>query len=203
MGFGLPAAILAAWLGTPGQGQSSWIFGAAASLIGALGVFGLQDAVTFLIAWEVMSLGGAVMLLGEKLSADAGEPTLMMLALLEAGAVALILAFILIANQAGSLSFSEFPAAMRALPLWEQYFVAFLLLAGFGAKLGLLPFYEWFPDAYGVGSGATGALLSGVVLNAAFFALSRALVEWLPVRPGGPFPCLESSSWRSPSQAPS
>ena len=46
-----------------------------------------------------------------------------------------------------------------------------LLLIGFGAKLGLLPFYEWFPGAYGAGSGATGALLSGVVLNAAFFAL--------------------------------
>jgi len=186
MGFGLPSAILAVWLGTPGTGESQWIFGAAASLIGALGVFGMQHAATFLIAWEIMSLGGAVMLLGEKLSADVGRPTLMMLALLEAGAVALILAFILLANRAGSASFSEFPAAMRALPSSEQYFIAFLLLVGFGAKLGLLPFYEWFPDAYGSGSGATGALLSGVVLNAAFFGLSRGLIEWLPVSAGWP-----------------
>jgi hydrogenase-4 component B len=186
MGFGLPAAIMAVWLGTPSAGQSQWIFGAAASLIGALGVFGLQDAASFLIAWEIMSLGGAVMLLGEKLSADAGKPALMMLALLEAGAVALVLALVLLSNQAASLSFSEFPAAMRALPLEDQYFVAFLLLVGFGAKLGLLPFYEWFPDAYGSGSGATGALLSGVILNAAFFALSRALIEWLPVSTGWP-----------------
>ena len=50
MGFGLPAAILAAWLGTPAKGRARWIFGAAASLIGALGVFGMQDAATFLIA---------------------------------------------------------------------------------------------------------------------------------------------------------
>ncbi len=55
-----------------------------------------------------------------------------------------------------------------------------LLIIGFGAKLGLLPFYEWFPAAYGAGSGATGALMSGVVLNAAFYGLSRGLLEWAP-----------------------
>jgi hydrogenase-4 component B len=186
MGFGLPGAILAAWLGTPAKSQAQWIFGAAASLIGALGVFGMQDAATFLIAWEIMSFGGALMLLGENLGAKSGRPALFMLALLEAGAVALILAFILLANQAGSLSFSDFAAAMRALPLSEQYFVAFLLLIGFGAKLGLLPFYEWFPEAYGSGSGATGAFLSGIILNAAFFSLGRCFVEWLPVSPGWP-----------------
>jgi len=186
MGFGLPGAILAAWVGPPARRQGQWTFGAAASLVGALGVFGMQDVATFLIAWEIMSLGAAVMLLGENPSAESGRATLFMLALLEAGAVALLLAFILLANQAGSLSFSDFPAAMRALPLSEQYFIAFLFLAGFGAKLGLLPFYEWFPEAYGSGSGATGAFLSGVVLNAAFFALSRCLVDWLPVSPGWP-----------------
>ena len=100
--------------------------------------------------------------------------------------MALMLAFVLLANQAGSLSFADFAAAMRALPLPEQCFVALLLLVGFGAKLGLLPFYEWFPGAYGAGSGATGAFLSGLVLNAAFFSLSRCLLEWLPTSPGWP-----------------
>jgi hydrogenase-4 component B len=183
MGFGLPAAILAAWLGTPATHQARWIFGAAASLIGALGVFGMQDAATFLVAWEIMSLGGAVMILGEDLAPDSGRPVLFMLALLEAGAVALILAFILLANAAGSLSFSDFATAMRGMPLSEQLFVALLLLIGFGAKLGLLPFYEWFPGAYGSGSGATGAFFSGVILNAAFFALGRCLIQWLPSTP--------------------
>ena len=65
-----------------------------------------------------------------------------------------------------------------------------LFLIGFGAKLGLLPFYEWFPGAYGSGSGASGAIMSGVVLNAAFFGLSRALFNWLPAAPEGAFPAL-------------
>jgi formate hydrogenlyase subunit 3/multisubunit Na+/H+ antiporter MnhD subunit len=181
LGFGLAGVILASWLGTPAARQSTWIFGAAASLIGALGVFGPQDAVSFLVAWEIMSLGGAVMILGDDLASETGRPVLFMLALLEAGAVALILAFILLAGHANSPSFSDFAAAALAMPRAEQLFVGLLLLIGFGAKLGLLPFYEWFPGAYGAGSGATGAFLSGVVLDAAFFALSRGLVEWLPV----------------------
>ena len=71
-----------------------------------------------------------------------------------------------------------------------QVGVGLLLLAGFGAKLGLLPFYEWFPGAYGSGSGASGAILSGVVLNAAFFGLARGLMEWLPAAPDDAFPVL-------------
>lgn len=180
LGFGLPGAILAAWLGTPAPRQRAWIFGAAATLIGALGVFGLQDAASFLIAWEIMSLGGAVMILGEDLAFDTGRPVLFMLALLETGSVALLLAFLLLTGQAGSLSFADFSAAAHAMPEAERFFVGLLLLIGFGAKLGLLPFYEWFPGAYGAGSGATGALFSGIVMNAAFFALSRGLVQWLP-----------------------
>jgi hydrogenase-4 component B len=180
MGFGLVGAILAACLGTPSRRRTAWTFGAAASLIGALGVFGFQDAASFLIAWEIMSLGGAIMILGEDLAPENGRPVLFMLSLLEAGSVALLLAFILLATQAQSVSFADFAAAARSMSTGEQLGVGLLLLIGFGAKLGLLPFYEWFPGAYGAGSGATGALLSGIILNAAFFALSRGLVEWLP-----------------------
>ena len=45
---------------------------------------------SFLIAWEVMSLGGAVMILGEGVSRSPGGPMLFMLALLEVGAVSIL-----------------------------------------------------------------------------------------------------------------
>ncbi|OIQ90592.1 hydrogenase-4 component B [mine drainage metagenome] len=185
MGFGLIGAIAACWQGTPSERWRTWVFGAAASLTGALGVFVLQDAVGFLIAWEIMSLGGAVMLLGESLSPNTGRSVLFMLGLLEAGSVALLVGILLLSVQADSLSFADFPAAALAMPDAERLIVGVLFLVGFGAKLGVLPFYEWFPGAYGIGSGATGAILSGVVLNAAFFGLSRVLLHWfLPAGSG-------------------
>jgi hydrogenase-4 component B len=180
MGFGLAPAAFACWLASPvPAGRAGWLFGAAASLLGALGVFGMQNAGGFLIAWEVMSLGGAAMILGERMSLAPGVPVLFMLGLLEVGAVALLIAFLALVTASGDLSFAGLAAAGAALPGWVRMAVGVLLVIGFGAKLGLLPFYEWFPAAYGAGSGASGAILSGVVLNAAFFALSRGVLAWV------------------------
>jgi formate hydrogenlyase subunit 3/multisubunit Na+/H+ antiporter MnhD subunit len=191
MGFGLVPAGFACALGSPGRdGRRGWLFGAGSSLLGALGVFGLQNGAALLIAWEVMSLGGAVLLLSDNLGRSRGRTVLFMLALLEVGTVALVLAIALLGWHGSSLQFSAFEAGAAGLPRAAQIGIGLLLVAGFGAKLGLLPFYEWFPGAYGGGSGASGAILSGVVLNAAFFALSRALTNWLPIAADDVFPVL-------------
>ncbi len=169
LGFGLAPAALACALATPARsGRPGWLFGAAMSLIGALGVFGVRDGAAFLIAWEIMSFGGALMILSERLSADTGRPVLFMLGLLEVGAVALVVAVLLLAVATHTFAFDTFVTAARDTGAPMLVFIGVLLIIGFGAKLGLLPFYEWFPTAYGSGSGASGALMSGVVLNAAF-----------------------------------
>lgn len=189
MAFGLVPAALAVALCTPLRAaRPGWLAGAAISLLGALGVSGLQDGYSFLIAWELMSLGGAVMLLSERTSRAAGRSTLYMLAMLEVGAVAILLAILLLTQGAhGRVDFTGFAAGAAHSSTGVRVFIGVLLLFGFGAKLGLLPFYEWFPDAYASGSGASGALLSGVVLNAALFALSRGLIDWLPRGSAGLF----------------
>jgi formate hydrogenlyase subunit 3/multisubunit Na+/H+ antiporter MnhD subunit len=186
LGFGLLPGALAVALGTPVRGAScGWLLGAALSLIGALGIFGVQDAYALLIAWELLSLGGAVMILSERTTPEAGRRALYMLALLEVGTVAILLALLLLAQHAGgAVDFGTFRLDGSTLGAGARVFIGLLALVGFGAKLGLLPFYEWFPGAYGNASGATGALLSGVVLNAAFFALSRTLMDWLAAGPG-------------------
>jgi len=186
MTSGLIPAVLACLLGTPSpSGRSGWGFGAACSLLGALGVLGFDHGGFFLLAWELMSLGGALMILSEGLASETGSPVLFMLGMLEIGTIAILVAFLLLARASGGLGFAGFARVAPTLTFGTQVAVGVLLVAGFGAKLGLLPFYEWFPGAYGAGSGATGALLSGVILNAAFFGLSRGLLSWLPgVGPG-------------------
>lgn len=189
MGFGLLPAAIAVALCSPFRAtRPGWLAGTALSLLGALGVFGLQDGYSFLIAWELMSLGGGVMILSERAAREAGHSALYMLALLEVGAVAILLAILLLGEGAhGSVAFGAFPAGAAALSTGVRVFAGVLFLFGFGAKLGLLPFYEWFPGAYASGSGASGALMSGVILNAALFALSRSLTVWLPTGTAGLF----------------
>jgi formate hydrogenlyase subunit 3/multisubunit Na+/H+ antiporter MnhD subunit len=179
MGFGLVPALLACLLGTPAKTtRAGWLFGTACSLLGALGVFGIQHGGFFLLAWEMMSLGGAVMILTERLAERPGGSVLFMLAMLEVGSIALLVAIIIMATASQSLDFAAFAQAGTVVTVPAMIGVLFVI--GFGAKLGLLPFYEWFPGAYGSGSGATGAVMSGVVLNAAYFGLSRSLMDWLP-----------------------
>lgn len=185
-GFGLTPAMFACWLGSPLTGRSGrWLAGAAFSLLGALGVVGLQDGISLLVAWETMSLGGALMLTGERPETDEGRPILLMLALLEVGAVALVFAVIVLAHSAGGIAFVDFAGHAATSGDLVSWFAGLALLIGFGAKLGLVPFYEWFPRAYSSGSGATGAIFSGVVLNAAYFALSRGWNSWLDVSQHG------------------
>lgn len=47
------------------------------------------------------------------------------------------------------------------------------LFVGYGTKAGLVPFHFWLPDAYSESPGPVAALLSGLLLNVALYALLR------------------------------
>ncbi len=52
--------------------------------------------------------------------------------------------------------------------------VAFIfVLVGYGTKMGLVPMHTWLPDAHSKAPVPISALLSGVLLNVAFFAILR------------------------------
>lgn len=174
----LPASCAAALGGAARGSPARWNFGAALGLLGALGVFGSRDGIALLIAWEAMSLGGALMLLADSDDEAGGRAGLFMLALLEVGAVALLLA--LAALGASAPDFASVAARFHQLGFWPAVLLGLLFVVGTGAKLGLLPFYEWFPSAYGRAGGSSGALFSGLFLNAAWFVLARALLDWAP-----------------------
>lgn len=160
--------------------NSKWFASASLALLGGLGVASLQDGISFLISWELMSLSGAGLLLSERIKPikQAGDANLFMLALLEIGSVALLFGCLILGVK--DLSFYSWTTTWSHLSPIAAFGVGVLFLVGFGAKLGILPFYEWLPQAYASGTGASGAIISGVVLNMAWFGLARALLEWLP-----------------------
>src|SRR5213079_1934395 len=52
--------------------------------------------------------------------------------------------------------------------------VAFVfLMLGYGTKVGLAPLHAWLPDAHAVGPTPISAVLSGLLLNVALYALLR------------------------------
>jgi len=53
---------------------------------------------------------------------------------------------------------------------------AVLLLLGYGTKIGLAPMHTWLPDAHSQAPAPVSALMSGVLLSVAFYALLRVKV---------------------------
>ncbi|WP_298405235.1 proton-conducting transporter membrane subunit [Ferrimicrobium sp.] len=154
-----------------------WSLGVALAALGVISLSGFNNGASMILGWELMSLGGAVMLLSNRADAKGSRSTLSMLVLLEVGSVALIFAVALLGPH---LAFAGFRADWAARSEVVSGLIGLLFLVGFGAKLGIIPFYSWFADAYGVADGPTAAILSSLVLNAAYFALGRALLRWLP-----------------------
>lgn len=69
--------------------------------------------------------------------------------------------------------------AARAEPGRLQLAYAFLLV-GFGTKVGLFPMHAWLPDAHSEAPSPASALLSGTLLNVAFYALLRYTALMVP-----------------------
>ncbi|WP_163507219.1 proton-conducting transporter membrane subunit [Fodinicola acaciae] len=53
---------------------------------------------------------------------------------------------------------------------------AALLIVGFGTKAGLVPLHAWLPDAHSQAPAPVSALMSGVLLSVAFYAILRVKV---------------------------
>ena len=50
------------------------------------------------------------------------------------------------------------------------------LLVGYGTKVGLVPLHNWLPDAHAEGPTPVSAVLSGLLLNVALYAVVRCKV---------------------------
>ncbi|MGA2527764.1 MAG: proton-conducting transporter membrane subunit [Acidimicrobiales bacterium] len=130
------------------------------------------DAFTFLFGWEGLTIALYVLAgvrRADRANARASWATLGM-GKMSGGA--LLLAFLLLAGRSGSLTlatWSQVPGgALRA--------GAFaLLVVGFGAKVGLLPFQVWVPIGYPAAPGPIRAAMAGLAANVGFYGLWRFL----------------------------
>ena len=79
-------------------------------------------------------------------------------------------------HPAGSLDWTSLKAAATRLnPAVTRLAVALLVL-GYGTKVGLAPMHSWLPDAHSQAPAPVSALMSGVLLTVAFYALLRLRV---------------------------
>jgi hydrogenase-4 component B len=160
-----------------------WYF----SLLGSIALVLLAgDVLSFLMAWEAMSIVSYLLVNFEHREEQHIRAGYLMLAMGEAGTLAAAFALLLLVAAAGRLEFSALRAVSQEAGAGTRWAVFLLSFFGFGVKAGLVPFNAWLPRAHPVAPGNVSALLSGVILNLGLYGIARVNLDLLPPTLTGP-----------------
>jgi len=139
-----------------------------------------NDALLFLLAWEGMSITSYLLVNFENERDESSHAGYLMLAMGEAGFMAVIVGFLILAAQGGSLEFSALKAAGANLGPLARWLVFLLTFFGFGVKAGLVPVNTWLPRAHPAAPANVSAILSGVILNLGLYGIVRLNLDLVP-----------------------
>jgi hydrogenase-4 component B len=139
-----------------------------------------NDVFGFLLAWETMSLSSYLLVNFEHQRDGTRQAGYLMLAMGEAGFIAVELVLLFLAVRAGSWQFADLRGAANGMgPVlrWAAFLLSFF---GFGVKAGLVPVNAWLPKAHPAAPANVSAILSGVILNLGFYGIIRVDFGFLP-----------------------
>ena len=144
------------------------------------------DALSFLVAWEFVSILSYLLVNFEYERKQSSQAAFVMLAMSEAGTIAVAIAFLIVAVAAGGTEFGQLRVA--ALTLTNGIATAVFLLSffGFAVKAGLVPVNSWLPLAHPVAPTNVSALLSAVIVNLGIYGIVRFNLDLVPVTTSGP-----------------
>jgi formate hydrogenlyase subunit 3/multisubunit Na+/H+ antiporter MnhD subunit len=140
-----------------------------------------DDALFFLIAWEMMAAASYFLVLFEDERIENRRAAFLYLVIAHVGAIAILLSFGVMAGLAtGFTGFGSYTFdAMRETELPEGFATLAFLLAffGFAAKAGVVPLHVWLPEAHPVAPSNVSALMSGVMLKTAIYGIVRVVFD--------------------------
>ena len=130
-----------------------------------------DDAFTFLVSWEFMSLSSWALVMAHHRVSDNVRAGYVYLIMASFGTFALLLAFGLLAGPDGGYAFAEIRAGHPSAALAGS--VLILALIGAGSKAGLVPLHVWLPLAHPAAPSHVSALMSGVMTKVAVYGFVR------------------------------
>ena len=137
-----------------------------------------DDAFSFLLSWEFMSLASWALVMAHHRVRDNARAGYIYLVMASAGTLALLLAFGLLAGPDGGYRFADIRAAAGHAPAIAAGVLALVLL-GAGSKAGLVPLHVWLPLAHPAAPSHVSALMSGVMTKVAVYGFVRVVFDLL------------------------
>ena len=146
-------------------------------------VFLASNAFFFLIAWELMALTAYCLVSFEHETKESRNAGVLLFIMSHLGTGCLIAGFLLLFQASGSYEFESFRRLGVHLSAGRRDAAFLLFLVGFGVKAGIIPLHIWLPAAHPVAPSHASALLSGVLIKAGIYGLTRVLFEFLGTPP--------------------
>jgi NADH-quinone oxidoreductase subunit M len=182
----LGAAMAAAWFAAGEWGERYAAAGnslralhtaLAANVLAMLLLVASGDLLTLFIGWELVSWASFLMIaLGGRRALRAA---LRYVPYAMGGAMAVLGALVLIFAWVGTFDLAHLAQQLPQLSAGRLWLLVVLLTAGFGVKMGLLPFHLWQAGAYAEAPGAGTAFLGAISSRMGFFAIALVLVRLL------------------------
>jgi len=136
-----------------------------------------DDAFTFLLSWEFMSLTSWALVVAHHHNRDNLRAGYIYLLMASFGTLMLLFTFGMLAGPDGGYAFATIREASRS-PELAALVLAFVLI-GTGSKAGLVPLHVWLPLAHPAAPSHVSALMSGVMTKVAVYAFIRIVFDLL------------------------
>ena len=136
-----------------------------------------DDAFSYLLCWEFMSLASWALVMAHHRETGNAKAGYVYLVMASFGTLALLLAFGLLAGPTGDYGFAAIRAAQHTP--YVATLVLILMLLGAGSKAGLVPLHVWLPLAHPAAPSHVSALMSGVMTKVAIYGFIRIVFDLL------------------------
>ena len=134
-----------------------------------------DDAFTFLVSWEFMSLSSWGLVMAHHRERDNAYAGYVYIAMASFGTLALLLAYGMLAGPDGNYAFAAIRANHPTAGIAAV--VLLLVLIGAGSKAGLVPLHVWLPLAHPAAPSHVSALMSGVMTKVAVYGFVRIVFD--------------------------
>ena len=134
-----------------------------------------DDAYSFLLSWEFMSIASWALVMAHHREDDNARAGYVYIVMASFGTLTLLLAFALLAGPAGGYAFDAMRAASATPGVAGLAFL--LALIGAGSKAGIVPLHVWLPLAHPAAPSHVSALMSGVMTKVAVYGFVRIVFE--------------------------
>jgi len=157
-----------------GKSISSHLVFLPALIASMLAVVTCQNALMFLVCWEIMSLSSFFLVIFENEKKEVRRAGLKYLVFMHVSVVFIIIAFAMLSIKAGSFNFTDFSDVLSDNVKFANI-IFILSFIGFGTKAGFVPFHNWLPDAHPAAPSHVSAIMSGVMIKTGIYGILRII----------------------------